>query len=41
MECLKDEFYPFKSASRLFQGMLIDEQEFHLKDVRFSGQDKI
>ena len=41
LECLKDEFYPCKSASRLFQGMLIDEQEFHLKDVQFSGQDKI
>ena len=41
LECLKDELYPCKSASELFQGMLIDEQEFHLKDVQFSGQDKI
>ena len=28
-------------ALLLFQGRLINEQKFHLKDVQFSGQDKI
>ena len=36
-----DELYPCKIAYRFFLCTLIDEQEFHLEDVQFVGQDKI
>ena len=41
LECSKDELYPCKIALGLFLCMLINEQEFHLEDVQFEGQDKI
>jgi hypothetical protein len=40
LECSKDELSPCKSASGLFMCMLIDEQEFHFKNVQSVSQDK-
>ena len=41
LECLNDELFPCKIASGLFLCTLTNEQEFHLEDVQFAGQDKI
>ena len=39
LECSKDELYPCESALGLFLCTLINEQEFHLEDVQFAGQE--
>ena len=40
LECSKDELYPCKNVLGLFLCTLIDEQEFHLEDVKFASQGK-